>query len=81
MKFQIGKLGITEGVVESLNLAFKKHKMVRISVLKSAARDKSKIVEMAEELTQRLKGNFVYRIIGFTIILRKKAASKTRQGL
>lgn len=74
-KFQIGKNGITPGVIESLHLAFKKHKLVRISALKSTGRDKQKIKEMAEELAQKLKTkthHFTYGIIGFTILLRRR---------
>jgi RNA-binding protein len=74
--FQIGKNGLTDGVIESLNLAFKKNKIVRISVLKSASRSKEEIKEMAEKIAKSLAGNYVYRIIGFTIILRKKAKNK-----
>ncbi len=71
MKFQIGKSGVTPGVIESLELAFKTHKIIRISVLKGAVRDKEKVKEMAEELTQGLKGEYKYKIIGFTIVLRR----------
>ncbi|MDP3881589.1 MAG: YhbY family RNA-binding protein [Nanoarchaeota archaeon] len=73
IKFQIGKNGITEGVIESLVLAFKNHKQVRITALKSAGRDN--LTEMANEIIRRLQGKteFVYsfRILGFTIILNK----------
>lgn len=71
MKFQIGKNGVTEGTLESLNLAFKTHKSIRISVLKSAARDKQKVKDMADELAEKLLGEYKYTIIGFVIVLRK----------
>lgn len=71
LKFQIGKNGITPNVIESLSLAFKKHKQVRISVLKSAVRDKERVKEMAEEIKNALGENYAYRVIGFTIIMRK----------
>lgn len=77
-RFQIGKNGVTEGVTESLRLAFKKHKQVRISTLKSSGRDKDKIKEMAEDIVSRLGGQHVfrYRIIGFTIIMRRSLKAK-----
>ncbi len=78
-KFQIGKNGITDGVIESLTLAFKKHKTVRISVLKNSGRDKNSIRGMAEELAARLGGNFKHIIIGFTIVLRKSGEKKRLQ--
>jgi RNA-binding protein YhbY len=71
MKFQIGKNGVTAGTIESLKLAFKTHKQVRVSVLKGAVRDKEKVREMAEQIASSLDGNFKCRIIGFTIIMRK----------
>ena len=71
--FQIGKNGLTDGVVESLRLAFKKHKTVRISLLKSAAEERSKIKEIAEEIVKDLDGKGKYRIIGFTIVMRRTA--------
>ncbi len=71
MKFQIGKQGITQGVLNSLENAFKTHKSVRISVLRSQAPKKDKVRGIAEELCLKLGGNYVFTLIGFTIILRK----------
>lgn len=70
VRFQIGKQGITEGVLESLRLALKNHKQVRISFLKSTKRDKAKMEELAKELQEKL-GAIKYRIIGFTVIIKK----------
>lgn len=74
-KFQIGKQGITSGVIDALSLVFKTHKVIRISTLKSSGRDRNSIVQMADELCHRLKQltgkRFVYKIIGFTIILKR----------
>jgi RNA-binding protein YhbY len=74
-KFQIGKLGVTRGVVESLALTFKNHKQVRISVLKASGRNRENIKEMAEKLCKDLavetKARYEPRIIGFTIVLIK----------
>ena len=77
-KFQIGKNGVNQGVIESLKLAFKHHKVVRISVLKSAARDKAEINKMGEELVSGLGKNYAFRNIGFTIILRRLAMSRLK---
>ena len=74
-RFQIGKNGITGGVLDSLALAFKSHRQVRISCLKSSGRKKENMLEMAQELKQKLKEKtkfkIEYRVIGFTIILLK----------
>lgn len=76
MKFQIGKNGINEGVIKSLTLAFKTHKIIRISVLRSMAPDKSKVKAIADELAGKLEGNYSYTVVGFTIILRKEKERK-----
>ena len=74
-KFQIGKNGITKGVIDSISLALKSHRQVRISCLKSSGRKKENMLEMAEELKQKIKEKtkfkIEYRAIGFTIILLK----------
>ena len=70
-KFQIGKNGVTEGVIGSLTSALKYHKQVRISVLKAATRDREQLKEIAEELVKKLPTKLNYRIIGYTIILIK----------
>ena len=78
-KFQIGKNGVTPGIIEALALVFKTHKNVRISVLKSSGRDKNSIVAMAEDLCEKLPGRYVYRIIGFTIILQRRSGDKEKK--
>lgn len=70
-KFQIGKSGVTEGIIESLELIFKTHERIRISVLKSAQRDKEKVRQMADEIVSKLNGNYKHKIIGFTILVMK----------
>ncbi len=69
--FQIGKFGVTPGVTSSLHLYLKNHDSIRISVLKSSGRDKKSIVEMAEKIIQDPKLNCKYKIVGFTIILKR----------
>ncbi len=80
-RFQIGKNGVTSGVVDSLSLALKHHKQIRISALKASGRNRGNIEQMAKDLTSRLaeaKENCDYKIIGFTIILIKQSASKQK---
>lgn len=68
---QIGKNGLTENFFETLNGYFKKHLSVKVVVLKSASRDKSKIKEYSEKIIERLGNNYTSRTIGFTIIFKK----------
>ena len=78
MKFQIGKNGITFGVLESLDKGFKTHKSIRISLLKSSGRDREKIKKIADELSEKLDGRFRCTIVGFTIIMRRMGSKTAR---
>ncbi|MBI2004102.1 YhbY family RNA-binding protein [Candidatus Pacearchaeota archaeon] len=83
-QMQLGKQGITENFINGLKTQFKNSQVMKISVLKSATRDREEIVKIKDELLEKLgknfrssqaaekfHGNFTGRIIGFTIILRK----------
>lgn len=75
-KFQIGKNGITPGVIESLTLLFKNHKQVRISMLKTSGRDRNTMESMAKDISTQLeskdkKNSFNFKVIGFTIVMIK----------
>ncbi len=72
-KFQIGKNGINEGVIESLNMILKNHRQIRVSVLKSIGRDRENVEKIALEIQKRTEIKCDYRIIGFTIILTKSS--------
>ncbi len=71
MKFQIGKAGVTQGAIDSLALAFKTHKSIRIAFLKGSGRDREIIKEMAQEIADKLPGEYKYTIIGFTVVMRR----------
>ncbi|MDD5699757.1 MAG: YhbY family RNA-binding protein [Candidatus Nanoarchaeia archaeon] len=71
LAMQLGKNGITENFIETLKNNFKSHNNVRISVLKSAGHERSKIKEMGEGIAGKLGENYTAKIIGFTIIIRK----------
>ncbi|MAG26202.1 ribosome assembly RNA-binding protein YhbY [Candidatus Pacearchaeota archaeon] len=71
-KFQIGKNGLTPEVINSLDLAIKTHRLLRISVLKSACRDRSELKQMADKIQSSLSIKTEYKIIGFTIIVKKQ---------
>lgn len=73
-KFQIGKKGISEETIQSLSQDLKTHNKIRISVLRSADRDKNKVKEIAKEIMQKVNYDCNYKIIGFTIILKKQSS-------
>ncbi len=75
-RFQIGKAGITEGVLAALTELLHAHKFIRISALQNSGRDRVLIKAMAEQLVSQLPITCSYKVIGFTIVLRKHTASK-----
>ena len=70
-KFQIGKNGVNEGVVESLTMALKNHKQVRVSVLKSFCRNRDELNSVVADLLEKLPFRLKARVIGYTIVLIK----------
>jgi RNA-binding protein YhbY len=75
-EMQIGKNGLKEGTIEWLKNAFKKHDLVKISVLKSAGHDREHVREMSEKILNALGKNYTCRIVGFALIIRKWRKSK-----
>ena len=70
-QIQLGKQGITDNFIKTLEDDFKNHENVKISVLKSAGHNKDKIKEYSEKVLERLGNKYTVRIIGFTIFVKK----------
>ena len=70
-KVQLGKQGITNNFIQTLKGHFEKYRNVKISVMKSAGRNKEKVKQYSEILLEELGENFSARVIGFTIVLKK----------
>jgi RNA-binding protein YhbY len=68
---QIGKNGISTEFLETLKGHFKNHQNVKVVILKNTKRDKEKMKKTADELINQLGKNYTYRIIGFTIFIKK----------
>jgi len=73
---QVGKRGISENLIETLKLHFKTHQNVKVVFLKTSIRDKRKIKKTAEDLVEELGKNYTYRIIGFTVFIKKWRKAK-----
>ncbi len=68
---QLGKKGVTEGFIKTLQNQFKHHKNIKISVLKSCCRGRMYLKEIAKEIVGRLGENYSSRVIGYTIAIKK----------
>lgn len=73
LTFQIGKQGLTKEFIRHLATPFKTRKVIKVQLLPSAAKDRTRMKEVAEEIIAGLPGKYNYRVIGFTIILMKRA--------
>ena len=67
----LGKNGITEDFIRTLKGHFKNHQDVKVSVLKSATRDKAEMKRLSDEMLEALGKNYTSRMMGFTIFLKK----------
>lgn len=68
---QIGKNGFTEGIIENIKNCFKTRESVKVCLLKSAGHDREKVREIAEKICRELGKRYTYKIVGFTIFLKK----------
>jgi RNA-binding protein YhbY len=70
-KVQLGKQGITDNFMQTLIGHFEKYRNVKVSVMKSAGRNKEKVKEYSEILLEKLGNHYTGRVVGFTIVLKK----------
>lgn len=69
--FQLGKQGITNNFIETIRKSFKSRDIVKISVLQSFSRGREEVKETADKICGELGENYTYKIIGFTINIKK----------
>ena len=68
---QVGKNGLTGNLVETIKKAFNGRENVKVHLLKSSGHKKEKTKEIADEIVGELGKKYTYRIVGFTIFLKK----------
>lgn len=68
---QIGKKGLSENLIENIKRLFISRELIKIRILKSACRDKEEATKIAEEIINKLGNNYTYRLIGYTLSVRK----------
>ena len=72
-EIQLGKKGLTQEFIEGIKKRTKKYPNItlRISVLKSARENKQDVKKYAEEIQKKLGDKFTYKVLGFSIFLKK----------
>lgn len=76
---QIGKQGISENFISTLEGMFKTHENVRVCVLKSAGHDKESVKKMTEDILGKLGDKYTAKIVGFTIFVKKWRRAVSRK--
>jgi RNA-binding protein YhbY len=70
-KLQIGKNGLTPEFIEQVKTIFTNEKVVKVSILKSACRDKVDAKKIADELVDALGKQYDYKLVGYVISIVK----------
>lgn len=70
---QLGKKGLSYEFLEDLKTRFDKftNKSIKVNVLKSARETKKDVKEYAEKIQKALGDKFTFKVVGFTIVMRK----------
>ncbi len=71
IQLQIGKNGLTQNFIDQVKRLFEKEERLKVSILKSACRDKKEAAEIAEKLADALGNNYAYRLIGYVITINR----------
>lgn len=70
-RLQIGKAGLSDAFIEQVKGIFKKERILKISILKSACRNKDKADEIGQRLIGVLGNKFDYKLIGYVLTIIK----------
>ena len=74
-RLQMGKKGLTSAFIEQVKSIFENETLVKISILKSACRDKKAAEKIADTLVDTLGKKYDYKLVGYvlTVIKYRKA--------
>ena len=74
-QLQMGKAGLSDAFVEQVRAMFKDEKLVKISILKSACRDKEEAKKIGENLVEKLGKKYGFKLVGYvlTVVKYRKA--------
>ena len=70
-KLQLGRKGLTPEFVEQVKSIFENETLIKVSILKSACRDKVEAKKMAEDLVGILGKKYGYKLIGYVLTITK----------
>ena len=76
-RLQLGKGGLSDAFVGQVKSIFEKEKVLKISILKSACRDKGDADEIGRRLVGLLGRKFDYKLVGYVLtVVRYRKSQK-----
>jgi RNA-binding protein YhbY len=75
-QLQIGKAGLSDAFIEQVKNVFEDSKLVKISILKSACRDKEDAKEIGRELVRKLGSKYGFKLVGYVLTVVKYRKSQ-----
>ena len=66
-KLQLGKNGLSDAFVEQVRMIFEDARVLKISILKSACRDKKDAEEIGADVVSRLGPKFGFKLVGYVL--------------
>lgn len=70
-QLQMGKAGLSEGFIQQVRGIFENETMVKISILKSACRDKEDARKIGEDLVESLGTKFGFKLVGYVLTVTR----------
>ena len=70
-QLQMGKAGLSDAFVEQVRRVFENEGMVKISILKSACRDKGEAKKIGEDLVDALGSKYGFKLVGYVLTVIK----------
>ena len=70
-RLQMGKNGLSDSFVEQVESIFENETLIKISILKSACRDKSEADKIAKKLIEKLGRKYDYKLVGYVLTIVK----------
>ncbi len=70
-KLQIGKNGLTDAFIEQVKSIFETETLIKISILKSACRDKKDAKKIGDDLVAELGKKYDYKLVGYVLTVIK----------
>ena len=70
-RLQLGKNGLSHEFIEQARKIFEDEQILKISILKSACRNKQDAEKIGQDLVDALGKNYIFRLIGYVLTVRK----------